>query len=107
MGGTNMRGVRNVLVLAALVLVIGGCASEATTTEGSSSTDLRPLAFGGERYFKIDWQAAQRDATSIVSGSVENKYGANEWRVQLLVQGLDEKGLLVNQYFAWQRRSCP
>ena len=47
MGGTSMLGVRNVLVLAVLVLVIGGCASAATTTEGSSSTDLRPLAFGG------------------------------------------------------------
>jgi len=101
MGGTSMLGVRNVLVLAVLVLVIGGCASAATTTEGSSSTDLRPVAFGGERYFKIDWQAGQRDGTSIVSGSVENMYGATAWRVQLLVEGLDEKGQLVNQKVAW------
>src|SRR2546428_4627008 len=101
MGGTNMRGVRNVLVLAALVLVIGGCASEATTTEGSSSTDLRPLAFGGERYLQIDWQAGQRDGTSIVSGSVANMDGARAWRVQLLVEGLDEKGRLGNQKVAW------
>src|SRR5437016_13102984 len=100
MGGTNMRGVRNVLVLAALVLVIGGCRTEATTTEGSSSTDLRPLAFGGERYFKIDWQAGQRDGTSIVSGSVENMYGASAWRVQLLVEGLDARGGPGNHKFA-------
>src|SRR5438445_7644458 len=107
MGGTNMRGVRNVLVLAALVLVIGGCASEATTTEGSSSTDLRPLAFGGERYFKIDWQAGQRDGTSTVTGTVENMYGATAWRVQLLGEGLDEKVRRVNQKAAWLGADMP
>src|SRR2546428_13844547 len=101
MGGTNMRGVRNVLVLAALVLVIGGCASEATTTEGSSSTDLRPLAFGGERYFKIDWEAGQRDGTSIVSGSGENMDGAPPGRVPLLGEGLAEKGRPVKHKGAW------
>jgi hypothetical protein len=95
------QGWKVTVVLAALGLVIGGCASAATTTEGSSSTDLRPLAVGGERYFKIDWQAGQRDGTSIVSGSVENMYGATAWRVQLLVEGLDENGRLANQKVAW------
>ncbi|OLB09666.1 MAG: hypothetical protein AUH18_10205 [Candidatus Rokubacteria bacterium 13_2_20CM_69_10] len=32
---------------------------------------------------------------------MENMYGASAWRVQLLVEGLDEKGRLVNQKVAW------
>ena len=59
------------------------------------------LDFGGERYFKIDWQPEHRDGKPVVSGRFESKYGAAVSRIQLLVEGLDEKGEVISRTVAW------
>ena len=62
---------------------------------------LRALVVGADRDFKIDWQPGQRAGKRIVSGTVQSAYGAAAWRVQLLVEGLDEKGDIANQKVVW------
>jgi len=46
---------------------------------------------GGSATFDITWQQGKRHDTPILSGRVEDKYGEAATRVQLLVDGLDDK----------------
>jgi len=91
-------------VLAAAVLIgvgVAGCASMEAMPAASPAHELHTFVPGWERFFTIDWQAGQRKGRPILSGAVHNQYGATATRVQLLVQGLDDKGGVVSQRVVW------
>jgi len=86
-------------VLAAMVLIggVAGCAPTGT----APTRELRSIDPGWERYFTITWQPGTQSGRRVVSGSVQNRYGATASRVQLLVEGLDDKGGILSQRVVW------
>src|SRR2546428_12494754 len=91
-------------VLAAAALIasgVAGCASMEAMPAASPGHELHTFVPGWERFFTIDWQAGQRKGRPILSGAVHNQYGATATRVQLLVQGLDDKSGVVSQRVVW------
>ena len=89
-------------VLTAMVLIggVAGCASTGTTP-GAPSRELPSTQPGWERYFTITWQPGTQSGRNVVSGTVQNRYGATASRVQLLVEGLDDKGGILSQRVVW------
>jgi hypothetical protein len=90
--------------LAAAVLIgsgVAGCASMEAVPAASPGHELRSFAPGWERFFTLNWQARQQNGRPILSGAVRNQYGATATRVQLLVEGLDDKGGVVSQRVIW------
>jgi hypothetical protein len=55
----------------------------------------------GALFFTVDWQPGERRGRPIVSGTVQSRYGATATRVQLLVEGLDENGSVIDQRLVW------
>jgi len=90
-----------VLTVSVVIMGGGGCASTETMPAASPAHELRPFAVGWERFFGIDWQPGERKGQPIVSGTVQNRYGATATRVQLLVEGLDENGRVIDQKLVW------
>jgi len=89
---------------AAVALVgssIAGCASMEAMPAASPGHELRTFAPGWERFFTVSWEAGQRNGRPILSGAVRNQYGATATRVQLLVEGLDDKGGVVSHRVVW------
>ena len=86
-------------VLAAMVLIggVAGCVPTGT----APTRELRSIDPGWERYFTITWQPGTQSGRRVVSGSVQNRYGATASRVQLLVEGLDDKGGILSQRVVW------
>jgi len=95
-----MKGA-NVLAAAVLIGGVAGCASTEMMPAASPAHELHTFVPGWERFFTIDSQAGQRKGRPILSGAVHNQYGATATRVQLLVQGLDDKGGVVSQRVVW------
>ncbi len=89
-------------VLAAMVLIggVAGCASTGTTP-AAPTRELHSILPGWERYFTINWQPDTQSGRRVVSGSVQNRYGATASRVQLLVEGLDDQGGILSQRVIW------
>ncbi len=81
--------------LAVLVLLAAGC-SAATSTELPPSASV-PLIYGWEQYFKLDWQAGEKQGRPVVDGYVFNDWGYTARDVRLLVQSLDQNGQVVAQ----------
>jgi hypothetical protein len=94
---------RAVGVLAASILIIGstGCAPLDSALEPKAGQELRPLAVGWEQFFTIDWQPTERKGQLVLEGTVVSRFGASATRVQLLVEGLDESGRVINQRVIW------
>ncbi len=95
-----MKGA-NVLAAAVLIGGVAGCASTEMMPAASPAHELHTFVPGWERFFTIDSQAGQRKGRPILSGAVHNQYGATASRVQLLVEGLDDKGGVVSQRVIW------
>jgi hypothetical protein len=91
----------NVLVVAVLIGGVAGCASTEAMSAAVPTRELHSLVPGWERFFTIDWQAGTQRGHRIVSGTVQNRYGATASRVQLLVEGLDDKGGVLSQHVVW------
>lgn len=68
---------------------------------------LTPRVTNWEDYFRIDWQADQRNGRAVLSGYIisVNKYGAR-W-MQLLIDSLDASGQLVDQKLVWVPSEFP
>jgi len=94
-----------VLAIAALIGGAAGCASTGTMSATAPAHGLQSLAPGWEQYFTIDWQARTQGSRRVVSGTVQNRYGATASRVQLLVEGLDDKGGVLGQHVGWLGRN--
>jgi hypothetical protein len=95
--------VKAINVLAAVVVIggVAGCASSGTMSGAATTHELHSILPGWERFFTIDWQAGTQKGHRIVSGTVQNRYGATASRVQLLVEGLDDKGGVLSQHVVW------
>ena len=91
----------NVLAMAMLIGGVGGCASTETMSAAKPAHELHSFVPGWERFFTIDWQAGTQRGHRVVSGTVQNRYGAAATRVQLLVEGLDDKGAVLSQRVVW------
>src|SRR5213594_2226124 len=75
------------LIMAVGIVWLTGCSSVGTTMPVTAGHKLQPLVLGWQRYFDITWQQSERHGTPILSGRIENKYGAAAMHVQLLVDG--------------------
>jgi len=95
----------NALAIAVLIGGGAGCASTGTMSATAPAHGLQSLAPGWEQYFTIDWQASTQGSRRVVSGTVQNRYGATASRVQLLVEGLDDKGGVLGQHVVWLGRT--
>ena len=62
---------------------------------------LEPLVVDWASYFTVDWQATPLDGRAVVRGTVSNPTGWGAKRIQLLVEGLDASGQIVNQRVVW------
>jgi len=101
------NGKASALIMVAVIVSLAGCSSVGTTTPVTPGHELQPLDVGWQRYFDITWQQGKRHDTPILSGRVEDKYGEAATRVQLLVDGLDDKGKVITQKVTWLGDDIP
>jgi len=78
------------LVLASLLIV-----ASSTIVQGAAL--LTPRVVDGERYFTLEWQAADTQ----VWGRIRNEWGFPARRVRLLVDSLDATGAVTAQTLSW------
>jgi len=81
-----------VLTLAALSIVPG---------TGWTDKLLEPHQPGWERWFKLDWEAAERKGRPVVQGYLYNASPKTIGEVQLLVDALDANGSILAQKVNW------
>jgi len=62
---------------------------------------LQPLMVGFDHYFKIDWRMEGRQGQPVVFGHIFNDAGFGAANVRLLIEGLDDRGAVLNQRVAW------
>ncbi|PYN77485.1 MAG: hypothetical protein DMD96_22995 [Candidatus Rokuibacteriota bacterium] len=91
----------------AVIVSLAGCSSVGTTMPVTLGHELQPLNVGWQRYFDINWQQGERHGAPILSGRVENKYGAAAAHVQLHVDGLDAKGKVITRKVTWLGDDIP
>ena len=92
------------LLLALAPLMIGCAGSSAGVTPSASVTTAIQ---GWEHYFRLDWAARATPSGHEVDGYIYNNYGADAFNVQILAQGLDTAGNVVNQKLVWVNGSVP
>ena len=80
-------------------ILLASCSSTATTPSATVTT----LSPDSERLFRLSWEAIpEHDGTHMrLRGDVENLYGETAARVQLLAQGLDTSGNVIDQKIEW------
>jgi hypothetical protein len=62
---------------------------------------LTPLVTGWEQFFKLEWEAAERNSRPVVRGYIKNEAGMTAANIRLLVEGLDPSGQVVSQTVGW------
>jgi len=62
---------------------------------------LTPLSPASSRYFTASWETFDRQGQPYLRGYVENHYGAQASRIQLLAESLDASGQIVAQRVEW------
>jgi hypothetical protein len=103
-GGMGGR-LRWVVVLAGVLLLAQGCASEgamqsASSPAGTQST-LSYGIYGVDSYFKLEWRADERRGKPIVSGYVTNQWGYAVRNLRLRVEALDAAGGMTASYIGY------
>ncbi len=73
----------------------------ASPVYAQTTTPLSPLVLDGESYFSLDWQAAEARGRTVVRGTIMNTSNYRARRIQLLIEGLDANGTVVNQRVEW------
>jgi hypothetical protein len=73
----------------------------------AAPTPLAPMMVDWQRYFALDWQATQKDGRSLVTGTVSSTSACGAKRIQLLIDGLDPNGQLVDQRVVWLGTDLP
>ena len=76
----------------ALVLMLS-----ATSVPAQSARPLSPLVVNGERYFTLQWEAADRRGRPMVRGSISNDFGVPAQKIRVLVDSLDAAGGVTAQ----------
>ena len=79
----------------ACVLVAGASA----VAQGAAL--LTPLVVDGERYFRVEWQAADTNGRPTVWGRIRNEWGFTANKVRMLIDGLDPSGAVTAQTIAY------
>jgi len=74
----------------------------ATTAAGQSFGTV-----GWEKFFTLDWEAAEHRGRPVVRGQVVNEYGASATNIQLLVEGIDAAGAVVDTTLAYVASEVP
>jgi hypothetical protein len=72
-------------------------AFSSTSVLAQSAKPLIPLVVNGERYFKLQWEAADRSGRPTVQGSIFNDYGVPAGKIRVLVDSLDAAGGVTAQ----------
>ena len=62
---------------------------------------LTPLVVDGERYFRVEWQAADANGRPAVHGRIRNEYGFTAHKVRVLIDSLDAAGAVSAQTIAY------
>lgn len=62
---------------------------------------LTPLVVQGERYFTVQWEAADHQGRPTVHGSILNDFGHTAQKVRLLIDSLDATGAVTAQTIAY------
>ena len=78
------------LTVSALLLFAGSALAQGPAR-------LMPLVVDGERFFTLQWQAADERGRPNVSGFIRNEFGFGARKIRLLVDSLDAAGALTNQ----------
>ena len=82
------------LVLASVLVV-------AASAVAQGAAMLTPLMVDSERYFTLEWQAADSDGRPTVYGRIRNEFGFSARKVRLLVDSLDATGTVTAQTIAY------
>jgi hypothetical protein len=62
---------------------------------------LTPLVMDGERYFRVEWQAADTNGRPTVWGRIRNEWGFTASKVRILIDNLDASGAVTAQTIAY------
>ena len=62
-----------------------------------SAKPLSPLVVNGERYFTLQWEAADRGGRPTVRGTILNDFGVPAQKISVLVDSLDAAGGVTAQ----------
>ena len=82
------------LVLASVLVVAASAVAQGAAL-------LTPLVVEGERYFTLEWQAADANGRPMVSGRIRNEYGFPANKIRLLIDSLDATGAVTAQTLAY------
>ena len=82
----------------AIVVAFLGVASAHLT---ATAAPLSPLTIDAAHYLTVDWLETKKDGRTLVTGTVRNTSDWRARRIQLLVDGLDQNGQIVNQRVVW------
>lgn len=62
---------------------------------------LEPMVVGWEQIFKLDWQVRERKGRRVVAGTLHNDSPYHVTKIQLLVEGIDDKDTILSQRVEW------
>ncbi|HEV8141795.1 MAG TPA: hypothetical protein VGQ77_02995 [Methylomirabilota bacterium] len=83
-------------------ILIAAIAAGATTASGlTPSASVTTAIQGWEHWLRLEWTAAPHANGQAIDGYVYNKHGSPIAGVQLLAQGLDGAGKVVDQKIEW------
>lgn len=85
---------KTLIVLALLVL-------STTPAFAQGPRRLTPLVVDGERYFRLQWEAADQNGSPRIQGSIFNDYGFAARKIRLLIDSLDASGGVTAQTLAY------
>lgn len=91
---------RRVLVGWALLAAVAG-AIVAGPERLSAGGIVEPHIPGWERWFRVDWEVAERGGRPVLRGSVRNESPYTMMAILLLVEALDAGGRVIAQRVAW------
>jgi hypothetical protein len=87
-----MRTLRVTLVVLALI---------ATTSHAAVAQRLQPLVVDWGQYFRVESESSVKNGRPLVSGRVWNTANWGAKRIQLLIDGVDAGGQVVDQRVIW------
>ena len=90
-------------MLALAVVAAGASRVGALSPSASVTTAIQ----GWERWLDVQWTAEAKAKGQVIDGYVYNKYGSPLESVQILAQGLDGSGAVVDQKLEWIPGSVP
>jgi ABC-type proline/glycine betaine transport system substrate-binding protein len=88
-------------MLAAGILIAAIAAGATTASSLTPSASVTTAIQGWEHWLRLEWTATARANGQAIDGYVYNKRGSPVADVQLLAQGLDGAGKVVDQKIEW------